>query len=159
VQERVRAADVSAEVEAARAALEQLEAARGTLVSERASLGLAKEQSEAEAARLASELCEMRRSVADAHAEAQALAEAVQGALEQLRARSAAVQARHCGGGCARGRCGGGGAAAACRARCAPQQACASPQCAAERLEHGCARRHAALRQRRVGAVRLDSVR
>ena len=102
MQERVRAADVSAAVEAARAALEQLEAARGTLVSERASLGLAKEQSEAEAARLASELCEMRRSVADAHAEAQALAEAVQGALEQLRARSAAVQARHCGGGCAR---------------------------------------------------------
>ena len=87
----MRAADVSAEVEAARAALEQLEAARGTLVSERASLGLAKEQSEAEAARLASELCEMRRMVADAHAEAQALAEAVQGALEQLRARSAAV--------------------------------------------------------------------
>ena len=84
----MRAADVSAEVEAARAALEQLEAARGTLVSERASLGLAKEQSEAEAARLASELCEMRRMVADAHADAQALAEAVQGARSR-RARSA----------------------------------------------------------------------
>ena len=155
----MRAADVSAEVEAARAALEQLEAARGTLVSERASLGLAKEQSEAEAARLASELCEMRRTVADAHAEAQALAEAVQGALEQLRARSAAC--RH--GTAAEAVC-AAGAEEAVQRQHAELDALRSKHVRRRSVRpsvwsNGCARRHAALRQRRVGAVRLDSVR
>ena len=153
----MRAADVSAEVEAARAALEQLEAARGTLVSERASLGLAKEQSEAEAARLASELCEMRLMVADAHAEAQALAEAVQGALEPLRARSAAGTAA------GEAEC-AAGAEEAVQRQHAELDALRSKHVRRRSVRpsvwsNGCARRHAALRQRRVGAVRLDSVR